>query len=103
LATGSGVAPYGKRTKYTACDKQADDGAAPFRWTGENYLRTFQHRDLPAIMPDGIRVCDFHLWEKGIVDRADYVAFDVPLLRYLSQLEEIGENPADYESIWYYY
>jgi lysine 2,3-aminomutase len=70
---------------------------------GKNYLRAFQHRDLLAIMPDGARVYDFHPWEKGIAARASYVGYDVPLLQYLSRLEEIGEDPDEYESIWYYY
>ncbi|MEJ2245968.1 MAG: KamA family radical SAM protein, partial [Acidobacteriota bacterium] len=70
---------------------------------GKNYLRAFQHRDLLAIMPDGARVYNFHPWEKGIVERPPYVGYDVPLLQYLSRLEEIGEDADDYESIWYYY
>lgn len=70
---------------------------------GKNYLRAFQHRDLLAILPDGARVYDFHPWEKGIADRESYVGHDIPLLQYLSRLEEIGENPDNYESIWYYY
>jgi lysine 2,3-aminomutase len=70
---------------------------------GKNYLRAFQHRDLLAIMPDGARVYDFHPWEKGITDRESYVGYDIPLFQYLSRLEEIGEAPNDYESIWYYY
>ncbi len=70
---------------------------------GKNYLRAMQHRDLLAILPDGARVYDFHPWEKGISDQASYVGHDIPLLEYLSRLEEIGENPDDYESIWYYY
>jgi len=70
---------------------------------GKNYLRAFQHRDLLAVMPDGARVYDFHPWEKGIADRASYVGQDVPLLQYLCRLEEIGEDPDAYESLWYYY
>ena len=70
---------------------------------GKNYLRAFQNRDLLAIMPDGARVYNFHPWEKGIVERPPYVGCDVPLLQYLSRLEEIGEDTDDYESIWYYY
>lgn len=70
---------------------------------GKNYLRAFQHRDLLAVMPDGARVYDFHPWEKGIADRESYVGHDVPLLQYLARLKQIGENPEDYESIWYYY
>jgi lysine 2,3-aminomutase len=70
---------------------------------GKNYLRAFQHRDLLAILPDGARVYDFHPWEKGIADRHSYVGHDVPLLQYLLRLKEIGEDPEEYESIWYYY
>jgi lysine 2,3-aminomutase len=83
--------------------RRTDEAVYNVPGLGKNYLRAFQHRDLLAIMPDGARVYDFHPWEKGIVDRADYVGFDVPLLQYLSRLEQIGENPDDYESIWYYY
>jgi hypothetical protein len=28
---------------------------------------------------------------------------DVPILPYLERLEERGEDPREYESIWYYY
>ena len=70
---------------------------------GKNYLRAFQHRDLLAIMPDGARAYDFHPWEKGLISREPYVGYDVPILEYLSRLEEIGEDADDYESIWYYY
>ncbi len=70
---------------------------------GKNYLRAFQHRDLLAVMPDGARVYDFHPWEKGVTERAPYAGHDVPILEYLSRLEAIGENPDEYESIWYYY
>ncbi len=70
---------------------------------GKNYLRAVQHRDLLTILPDGSRVYDFHPWEKGISEREPYVGKDVPILSYLSRLEEIGEDPDDYSSIWYYY
>jgi lysine 2,3-aminomutase len=83
--------------------RRTDEAVYNVPGLGKNYLRAFQHRDLLAILPDGTRVYDFHPWEKGIVDRADYVGFDVPLLQYLARLEEIGENPDSYESIWYYY
>ncbi|MBN1653700.1 MAG: KamA family radical SAM protein [Deltaproteobacteria bacterium] len=70
---------------------------------GKNYLRAFQHRDLIAVLPTGARVYDFHPWEKGIVQRESYVGLDVPILEYLQRLQEIGEDPNDYESIWYYF
>ncbi len=70
---------------------------------GKNYLRAFQHRDLLAVLPGGSRVYSFHPWEKGITHREAYVGQDVPLLEYLSRLEDLGENADEYESLWYYY
>ncbi len=83
--------------------RRTDEAVYNVPGLGKNYLRAFQHRDLLAVMPDGARVYDFHPWEKGISDRSSYVGYDVPLLQYLSRLEEIGEDPDEYESIWYYY
>lgn len=70
---------------------------------GKNYLRATQHHDLLAVLGDGRRVYEFHPWEKNVVARDSYVATDVSILDYLRRLEEIGENAADYSSIWYYY
>jgi len=70
---------------------------------GKNNLRAFQHRDLVSIMPDGARVYEFHPWEKGVVQREPYIGADVPIYEYLSRLAETGEDPAAYESIWYYF
>ncbi len=70
---------------------------------GKNYLNAWQHRDLISIRPDGSRVYEFHPWEKKITPRRTYIAYDVPILDYLRRLESIGENPAEYETIWYYF
>jgi lysine 2,3-aminomutase len=70
---------------------------------GKNYLRAIQHRDLISVLPDGSRVYEFHPWEKNIVKRDSYVGSDIPVLTYIKRLEEIGENPDDYSSIWYYF
>lgn len=70
---------------------------------GKNHLRAFQHRDLVSVLPDGARVYEFHPWEKMVLKREAYVATDVPILEYLQRLEAIGEDPKDYESIWYYF
>ena len=70
---------------------------------GKNHLNSWQHRDLISIKPDGSRVYEFHPWEKKIADQKTYVGEDVPILDYLLRLEEIGENMADYMSIWYYF
>ncbi len=70
---------------------------------GKNYLRAVQHRDLISVLPDGARVYEFHPWEKNIVTCNTYVGSDIPILEYLDRLHEIGEDPEDYSSIWYYY
>lgn len=70
---------------------------------GKNYLRAVQHRDLISVLPDGARVYEFHPWEKNIVTCDTYVGADVPLLEYLDRLREIGEDPEEYRSIWYYF
>jgi lysine 2,3-aminomutase len=70
---------------------------------GKNYLRAWQHRALIMILPDGRRVYEFHPWEKKILLAETYVTTDVPILDYLNRLAERGEDPADYDTIWYYY
>jgi lysine 2,3-aminomutase len=70
---------------------------------GKSYVRDIQFRELISIAPDGSRVYQFYPWEQNIVERKGYLGEDVPVLDYLSRLAEIGENPEDYESIWYYY
>jgi lysine 2,3-aminomutase len=70
---------------------------------GKNYLRASQHRDLISILPDGSRLYEFHPWEKQMMLQQIFVIPDVPILPYLERLEERGEDPRSYESIWYYY
>jgi lysine 2,3-aminomutase len=71
---------------------------------GKNYLRARQHRDLISILPDGSRLYEFHPWEKNISNFAKtYIGQDIPILEYLKRLDEMGENVAEYETIWYYY
>lgn len=70
---------------------------------GKNHLRAFQHRDLISVLPNGARVYDFHPWEKGIAPCESYVGSDVPILDYLQRLQDIGEDPNEYASIWYYF
>jgi lysine 2,3-aminomutase len=70
---------------------------------GKNHLRAAQNRDVVSILPDGSRVYEFHPWEKNIVERDSYIGQDVPILAYLERLAALGEDPAAYSSIWYYY
>ncbi|MCE5277530.1 MAG: KamA family radical SAM protein [Planctomycetaceae bacterium] len=70
---------------------------------GKNYLRATQHHDLLTVLPDGSRVYEMHPWEKNIVECNEYVLKDMPILDYLRRLKAIGEDPGDYDSIWYYF
>ncbi|MCK5915904.1 MAG: KamA family radical SAM protein, partial [Deltaproteobacteria bacterium] len=72
---------------------------------GKGYLRSTRQRQLIGIDPDGARVYEFFPWEDGIVKVAPtpYIARDVPILDYLERLEKIGEDVADYQSIWRYF
>ncbi len=69
---------------------------------GKSHLRAKQDRELIAIRPDGRRVYLFHPWEKGIAPVGPWPYVDVSIREYLDRLEELGEDPADYESIWTY-
>jgi lysine 2,3-aminomutase len=71
---------------------------------GKNYLRARQHRDLISVLPNGARLYEFHPWEKNIAgDLSTYVHEDVAILDYLQRLDAIGEDVADYDTIWYYF
>jgi lysine 2,3-aminomutase len=62
-----------------------------------------QHRDLISIRPDGASVYEFHPWEERISPTRTWVGDDVAILDYLKRLAAVGEDPADYRSIWYYF
>lgn len=83
--------------------RRADEAVYNVPGLGKNYLRAYQHRDLISVRPDGARVYEFHPWEKNIVRREGYVGEDVPIIEYLERLRAIGEDPAAYASIWYYF
>jgi len=70
---------------------------------GKSHLRANQDRELIAVRPDGCRVYIFHPWEKGITPVAPWSYVDVSIGAYLDRLCDLGEDPADYESIWDYY
>lgn len=83
---------------------RSDEGVYNVPGQGKNYLRAAQHRALISILPNGNRLYEFHPWEKNITRLTKgYIGEDVPLLRYLRELSKIGENHADYDTIWYYY
>lgn len=71
---------------------------------GKNYLKSREHRDLLAILPNGARVYEFYSWEKNIGGVTHTYSFvDMPILEYLNRLEKDGEKLKDYDTIWYYY
>ncbi|RLC77767.1 MAG: KamA family radical SAM protein [Chloroflexi bacterium] len=70
---------------------------------GKNHVRARQDRVLVGIKPNGARVYLWHPWEKGITPTQPFVYEDFPIYDYLQKLKEEGENPADYETIWYYW
>ncbi len=70
---------------------------------GKNHIRAQQDRELVAIRPDGRRVYLWHPWEKGITPMEPWPYVDNPIYEYLQELEKMGEDPTEYESIWYYY
>ncbi len=70
---------------------------------GKNHLRSVQDRRLIAIQKSGERVYLFHPWEKGIAPVKPWKYVDTSISEYLMRMERRGEDPQDYESIWYYY
>jgi lysine 2,3-aminomutase len=70
---------------------------------GKNHLRAWQDHELIAIQPNGSRVYSFHPWEKNIDQIKPYLYSDIPIKGYLDQLSGRGEDPEEYNSIWYYY
>lgn len=70
---------------------------------GKNHLRALQNRDLVSILPNGARVYEFHPWDTQLVRREPYVGTDIPIYEYLCRLADIGEDPEDYSTLWYYF
>lgn len=69
---------------------------------GKNYLRAGQNHEVIMILPDGKRVYEFYPWDMSLEDVSPYMHTDPEILGFLQEMEARGENPGDYESIWYY-
>ncbi len=82
---------------------RADEAVYNVPRLGKNYLRAAQHRDIISILPDGGRVYEFHPWEKKMMLQETFTISDMAILPYLERLKDRGEDPEDYESIWYYF
>jgi len=70
---------------------------------GKNHLRAQQDHEWIGITADGRRVYLFHPWEKAVAPAAPWPYVDVSISGYLRRLKAMGEDPAEYDSIWYYY
>lgn len=70
---------------------------------GKSYLRAEQNHSFLGILPDGQRVYEFQPWEKFINHAQSYIYKDLPIYDYLQKLAQLGENPEDYKSIYYYF
>jgi lysine 2,3-aminomutase len=70
---------------------------------GKTHVRAAQDRELIAIRPDGRRVYLWHPWEKGITPTEPALYLDNSIHKYLEDVARLGEDPADYSSIWYYF
>lgn len=83
---------------------RTDEGVYNVPGQGKNYLRAAQHRTLLSLLPNGNRLYEFHPWEKNITRvTKNYIGEDVPIYSYLQSLAAIGEDVADYDTIWYYF
>ncbi len=70
---------------------------------GKNHLRAWQDHKLISILPTGARIYEFHPWEKNIHAVPPYNYTDVPIYKYLSEMQDRGEDLHDYRTIWYYF
>ncbi|MBN1604333.1 MAG: KamA family radical SAM protein [Chitinispirillaceae bacterium] len=70
---------------------------------GKSHLRAWQDHEPIMINPDGSRVYRFFPWESRHSHEDAYLYTDVPIYNYLLRLHNDGDNPDDYESIWYYF
>jgi len=82
---------------------RSDEPVFNVPFLGKNHLARWQDHELISILPDGRRMYSFHPWEKNLEKVRPYLYTDVSIHAYLEQLKEIGENPGNYQSIWYYY
>ncbi|MGC5327083.1 KamA family radical SAM protein [Brevibacillus sp. SYSU BS000544] len=70
---------------------------------GKNELNSWQDHDVIMIHSDGSRIYEFYPWEKYMAPVNTYIFKDKPIAEYLAELEVMGEDSRDYDTIWYYY
>jgi lysine 2,3-aminomutase len=82
---------------------RSDEPVFNVPFLGKNHLRAWQDHELISILPDGRRMYSFHPWEKNLAKVKPYLYTDISIQSYIDKLVEVGEDPQDYRSIWYYY
>ncbi|MFW9994782.1 MAG: KamA family radical SAM protein [Candidatus Odinarchaeota archaeon] len=82
---------------------RSDEPVFNVPFLGKNHLRAGQDHKFISILPDGSRLYVFHPWEKNLAKVEPYVYSDVSIYSYLERIEDRGEDPENYRSIWYYY
>lgn len=70
---------------------------------GKSYLRAGQDHEVIMLLPNGARVYEFFPWDQDFANTKAYLHEDVPILDFLAEMARRGENPDDYNSIWYYF
>lgn len=70
---------------------------------GKSHLRAWQDHEIIMITPAGERIYRFYPWESKITFVNDYLYTDTPVYQYLRRLQEDGQDPEQYHSIWYYF
>ncbi|OEH84496.1 KamA family radical SAM protein [Desulfuribacillus stibiiarsenatis] len=69
---------------------------------GKNYLRAGQDHEVIMVLPEGERVYEFYPWDMSTTDVSPYLHIDLPIDEFLDKIQDKGEDPQDYRSIWYY-
>jgi len=92
-----------EEARLTPGDVRTDEPVFNLPRLGKNHLRAGQDHHLIGLAHDGSRVYEFLPWEKNLYPSPTYVHRDLPILNYLQRLQERGEDPADYRTIWYYF
>ena len=70
---------------------------------GKSHVRAQQDRELIAVTPEGRRVYLWHPWEKAITPTEPRMYVDNSIHKYLQDVKQLGEDPEEYASIWYYF
>ncbi|MBM7868164.1 KamA family radical SAM protein [Heliobacterium gestii] len=69
---------------------------------GKNYLRAGQDHEVIMVDRQGRRIYEFYPWDMPS-DPQPFLFTDVAILDFLQEMEQRGEDPQAYRSIWHYY